>query len=172
MERVTSFLLASGPLWSPPSPTRSWLPHSQLYSSPKRFLVESHLFAGVLSQDPKSCQCHLDTLLPWHCSQRHGLGLSRCSTAASNTILGLCSKGLSRHVLPHVAPGFFDGRGHRGWWSSPNFASIHLVPRDDILALCSGIRTQSQCMTILSSGAATVFSLGLASQGSRMPINS
>jgi hypothetical protein len=100
------------------------------------------------------------------------LGLSRHNTVASNTILGLCSHGPSRNVLPHAAPGFFAGRGHRGWWSSPNFASILLAPRDDILVLCSGGRTQSQGMTILSSGAAMVFSLGLASHGSRPPIYS
>jgi hypothetical protein len=91
---------------------------------------------------------------------------------ASNTILGLCSQAPSRHVLPHAAPRFFAGRGHRGWWSSPDFASILLAPRDDILALCSGGRTQSQGVTILSSGVSMVFSLGLDSQGARTPIYS
>jgi hypothetical protein len=94
--------------------------------------------------------------------------LSRCSTVTSNTILGLQSQGMSRHILPYVAPGFFDGRGCKGWWSSPIFASILLAPRDDISALCSG-RTQSQGATILSSGVAMVFSMCLASQGSRTP---
>jgi hypothetical protein len=97
---------------------------------------------------------------------------SRCSTTTSNTILGLCSQGRSRHVLPHAAPGFFAGRGRKGWWSSPNFASILLAPRDDILALCSGGHTQSQGATTLSSSVTMVFSLGLASQGSRTPIYS
>jgi hypothetical protein len=91
---------------------------------------------------------------------------------ASNTILGPCSQGPSRHVLPHAAPGFFVGRGHRGWWSSPNFASILLAPRDDILALCLGGCSQSQGMAILSSSAVVVFPLGLGSHGFRLPIYS
>jgi hypothetical protein len=170
MERVASFLLASGPLWSPPLKTRSWLPHSHLYSSPGRFPVESHLSLGCSHKIPN--RANVTSTLCCHDVAIHGmaLGLSRRSMAASNTILGLCSQGSSRHVLPHAAPGFFAGRGHRGWWSSPNFASILLAPRDDILALCSCGRTQSQCMTILLSGVAMVFSLGLASQGSRTPI--
>jgi hypothetical protein len=172
MERVTRFLLASGPLWSPPPPTRSWLPHSHLYSSPRKLPVESHLLLGCSHKIPNwvsvtSKLCCRDATV-------HGMafGLSRCSTVASNTILGLCSQSPSRHVLPHDAPGFFVGRRHRGWWSSLNFASILLAPRDDILALCSGGRTQSQGMTILSSGVVMVFSLSLASQGSRIPIYS
>jgi hypothetical protein len=172
MERIASFLLALGPLWSPPPPMSSWLPHSHLYSSPRSFPVESHLLLGCSHKIPNwasvtSKLCCRDAAV-------HGmaLGLSRRSTTPSNIILGLCSQGLSSHALPHVAPGFFTGRGHRGWWSSPNFASILLAPMDDILALCSGGCTQSQCMTILSSGVAMVFSLGLASQGSRTPIYS
>jgi hypothetical protein len=98
--------------------------------------------------------------------------LSRCSTSTSNTILGLCSQGLSRHVLPHAAPRFFVGRGHKCWWSSPNFTSILLASRDDISALCSGGRTQCQGVTILSSGVAMVFSMGSANHGSRPPFYS
>jgi hypothetical protein len=73
---------------------------------------------------------------------------------------------------PHAAPGFFTRRGRKGWWSSPNFASILLASRDDISALCSGRRTQSQGVTISSSGIAMVFSMGWARQGSRTPIYS
>jgi hypothetical protein len=151
---------------------RSWLPHSHLYSSHRRFPVESHLLLGCSHKIPNRASvtsklCYRDTAV-------HGMALGRSqrSTVASNTILGLCSQGPSRHVLPYAAPGFYAGCGHRGWWSSPNFASILLAPRDGILALCSGGRTQSKCMTILSSGVAMVFSLGLASQGSRIPIYS
>jgi hypothetical protein len=172
MEHATSFLLTSGPLWNPPPPTRSWLPHSHLYSSPRRFPVESHLLLGCSHKIPNRASvtsklCCRDAVV-----HDMALGLSRRSTVASNTILGLCSQGPSRNVLPHVAPRFFAGRGHIGWWSSPNFASILLAPRDDILALCSGGRTQSQGVTILSSSVAMVFSLGLASQGARTPIYS
>jgi hypothetical protein len=79
MERVASFLLASGPLWSPPPPTRSWLSHSHMYSSPRRFLVESHLLLGCSHKIPHGTSSAFD--------------LSRCSTTTSNTILGLCSQG-------------------------------------------------------------------------------
>jgi hypothetical protein len=140
IERVGSFLLASGPLWSPPPPTRSWLPHNHLYASPIRFPVESHLLLEHSHKIPNGTSSAFD--------------LSRCSTATSNTILGLFSQGLTRHVLPRAAPGFFAGRGCTGWWSSPNFASIFLASRDDISTLYSGRRTQSQGMTILSSGVA------------------
>jgi hypothetical protein len=164
MERVASFLLASGPLWSPPPPMTSWLPHSYLYSSPRRFPVESHLMLGCSHKIPNrdsvtSKLCYRDTAV-------HGMASGRSwhNTVASNTILGLSSQGSSRHVLPHAAPGFFAGRRHKGWWSSLNFAKILLAPTDGTLALCSGGRTQSQCMTILSSSLAMVFSLGLASQ--------
>jgi hypothetical protein len=163
IECVASFLLDLGPLWSPPPSTRSWLPHSHLYSSPRSFPVESHLVLGCSHKIPNrssvtSTLCYRDAAV-------HGMafGLSWCSTVASNTILGLCSQGLSRHVLPHAAYGFFIGRGHRGWWSSLSFTTILLAPRDGILALCSSGRLQSQCMTILPSGFAMVLSLGLAS---------
>jgi hypothetical protein len=149
IERVASFLLASRPLWSPPPPTRSWLPHSHLYSSPRRLPVEYHLLLGCSHKIRNGTISAFD--------------LSRCSTATSNTILGLCSQGPSRHVLPHAAPGFFAGRGRTGWWSSPNFASILLASRDDISALYSGGRTQSQGMTILSNGVSMVLSLDSAS---------
>jgi hypothetical protein len=89
--------------------------------------------------------------------------LSRCSTAISNTILGLCSQGPSRHVLPHAALGLFAGRGCTGWWSSPTFASILLASRDDTSVLHLGGRTQSQSVTILSTEVAMVLSLDLAS---------
>jgi hypothetical protein len=150
MKCVTSFLLASGPLWGPPPPTRSWLPHSHLYSSPRRFPVEPHLLLGSSHKIPNRTSSAFD--------------LSRCSTATSNTILGLCSQGPSRHVLPHAAPGFFTGRGCTGWCSFPNFTSILLASRDDTLALYSGGRTQSQGVTILSTGVSMVLSLDLASR--------
>jgi hypothetical protein len=111
--------------------------------------VESHILLGCSHKIPNGTNSAFD--------------LSWCSTATSNTILGLCSQGLVRHVLPHDAPGFFAGRGRKGWWSSPNFASILLASRDDISALYSGGGTQSQGMTILSSGIAMVLSLDLAS---------
>jgi hypothetical protein len=102
----------------------SRLPHNHLYPSPRRFPVESHLLLGCSHKIPNGASS--------------AFGLSRCSTVTSNTILGLFSQGLSRHVLPHAALGFFTGRG-KGWWSSPNFACILLAPRGDILALCSGL---------------------------------
>jgi hypothetical protein len=130
MKRVASFLLAPGPTWRPPLPSRLRLPHSHLYSSPRRFLMESHLLLGCSHKIPN-----------W---TSFTSGLSRWSTVVSNTILGPCSQGPLRHVLPHVALGFLTRRGHRDWWSSPNFASILLAPGDDTLALCSGRRTQDQ----------------------------
>jgi hypothetical protein len=148
MRRVANFLLASGPTWRSPPPMESRLPHSRLYPSPRRFHVESHLLLGCSHMIPNGTSSASD--------------LSRCNTANSNTILGLCSQGLSRHVLPHVALGFFVGRGCKGWWRSPNFASILLASRDDISDLCSGGRTQSQGVTILSSGVSMVLSLDLA----------
>jgi hypothetical protein len=149
MRRVASFLLASGPTWRSPPLMESRLPHSRLYPSPTRFPVESHLLLGCSHRIPNRTSS--------------ASNLSWCSTATSNTILGLCSQGLSRHVLPHAAPGFFAGRGCKGWLNSPNFASILLASRDDISDLCSGGRTQSQGVTILSSGVAMVLSLDLAS---------
>jgi hypothetical protein len=84
---------------------------------------------------------------------------------ASNTTLGPCSQGPSRHVLPHAAPRFFTGCGNRDWWSSLNFASILLAPRDDSLDLHSGGRTQDQGMAKLSSEGAMVLLLDLQSMG-------
>jgi hypothetical protein len=150
IERVASFLLVSGPLWSPPPPARSWLPHSHLYSSPRRFPVESHLSLGCSHKIPNETSFAFD--------------LSQCSTATYNTILGLSLQGSSWHVLPHAAPRFFAGRGCTGWWSSLNFASILLASRDDTSALYSGGRTQSQGMIILSTEVSMVFSLDLASR--------
>jgi hypothetical protein len=146
MKCVTSFLLASGLTWRPPPPLRSWLTRSHLYSSPRRFLMESHLLLGCSNKIPN-----------WASVTS---GLSRCSIVVSNTTLCPCSHGPSRHVLPHVAPGFLAGREHRDWWSSPNFASILLAPIDDTLALCSGGRRQDQGIAELSSGFAMMFLLG------------
>jgi hypothetical protein len=150
MKRIASFLLASGPLWGPPPPTRSRLPHSHRYSSPSRFPVESHLLPGCSHKIPNGANS--------------AFNLSRCSTATSKTILGLSLQGPSWHVLPHAAPGFFAGRGCTGWWSSPNFASILLASRDATSALYSGGRTQSQGVTILPTEVAMVISLDLASR--------
>jgi hypothetical protein len=66
---------------------------------------------------------------------------------------------------PHATPGFLAGRGHRDWWSSPNFVSILLAPSDDTLALRSGGRTQDQGMTKLLSGGAMVLLLDFQSKG-------
>jgi hypothetical protein len=110
MKRVASFLLDSGPTWRSRPPMEPRLPNSHLYPSPRRFPVESHLFLGCSHKIPNGTSSAFD--------------LSQCSTATSNTILGLCSQGLTRHVLPHAAPGFFAGRGRKGWWSSHNFTSI------------------------------------------------
>jgi hypothetical protein len=148
MKRVASFLPASRPLRGPPPLARSWLPHSHLYSSPKRFPVEPHLLLGCSHKIPNGTNSAFD--------------LPRCSTATSNTILGLSSQGPPWHVLPHVAPGFFAGHGCTGRWSSPNFASILLASSDDTLALHSGGRTQSQGETILSTKVAMVPSPDLA----------
>jgi hypothetical protein len=150
MKRVASFLLASGPLWGPPPMARSWLPHSHLYSSPRRFPMESHLLLGCSHKIPNGTSSTFD--LPW------------CSTATSNTILGLSLQGPSWHVLRHDAPGFFVRRECTGQWSSPNFTSILLASRDDTSALHSGGRTQSQGETILSTEVAMVLSLDLASR--------
>jgi hypothetical protein len=150
MKCVASFLLASGPTWRSPPPMESRLPHSRLYPSPRRFPVESHLLLGCSHKIQNGTSSAFD--------------LSRCSTETSNTILGLCSQGLTRHVLPHAAPGFFAWRECKGWWSSPNFASILLASRDDISDLYLGKRTQSQGVTILSSGVAMVLSMDLASR--------
>jgi hypothetical protein len=148
MKRVASFLLASRPLRGPPPLARSWLPHSHLYSSPRRFPVEPHLLLGCSHKIPNGTSSAFD--LPWY------------STATSNTILGLSSQGPPWHVLPHAAPGFFTGHGCTGRWSSPNFASILLASSDDTLALHSGGRTQSQGETILSTKVAMVPSPDLA----------
>jgi hypothetical protein len=115
MKHVTSFLLASGPLWSPPPPTRSWLSHNHLYSSPNRFPVESHHLLGCSHKIPNGASSAFD--------------LSRCSTATSKTILGLSLQVLSWNVLPHAALGFFAGRGCTCRWSSPSFTSILLASR-------------------------------------------
>jgi hypothetical protein len=130
MKRVTSFLLASGPTWRPPLLPRPQLPHNHLYSSPKRFPVESHLWLGFSHKIPN-----------W---TRVTSGLSQRSIVVPNTTLGPCSQGLSRYVLPHAAPGFLVGRRSRDWWSPPNFTSILIALRDDTLALCLGGRARDQ----------------------------
>jgi hypothetical protein len=150
MKRVASFLLASGPLWGPPSTARSWLPHSHLYSSPRRFPVEFHLLLGCSHKILNGTSSAFD--LPW------------CSTTTSNTILGLSLQGPPWHVLPHAAPGFFAGRGCTDQWSSPNFAGILLASSDDTSALHSGGRTQSLSETILSTKVAMVPSPDFASR--------
>jgi hypothetical protein len=130
MKHVLSFLLASGPIWRPLPPLRSWLPHSHLYSIPIRFLVVLTLTSEFPHKIPSWASITL--------------GLSQCNTVISSMASGLHSQGLSRHVLPHAAPGFLARRRWSGWWSSPNFASILLAPDDDDLALCSGGQTQAQ----------------------------
>jgi hypothetical protein len=115
--------------------------------------VESYLLLGCSHKIPNGANPAFD--------------LPRCSTTTSNTILGLSLQGPSLNVMPHVAPGFFAGHGctgWSGWWSSRNFARILLASRHDTSALHSGGRTQSQGMTILSTEAAMVFSLDLASR--------
>jgi hypothetical protein len=144
MKCVASFLLASGPTWRPPPPLESRLPHSYLYSSPRRFLVESHLLLGCSHKFPNWTSVTSGLSCRGIATHNMASGLFQCSTMASNTTSGPCSQGPSRHVLPHVAPGFLTRRGHRDWWSSPNFASILLAPRDHTLALCSSRRTQDQ----------------------------
>jgi hypothetical protein len=112
--------------------------------------VQSHLLLGCPHKIPNGASSVFD--------------LSRCSTATSNTILGLSLQGPSWHVLPHAAPGFFAWCGCTGRWSSPNFASILLASRDVTSALYSGGRTQSQGETILSTEVAMVLSMDLASR--------
>jgi hypothetical protein len=129
MKRVASFLLASGPLWSPPPPPRLRLLHSHLYSSPRRFPVESHLLLGCSHKIPN-----------W---TSFTSGLSRCSTVVSNTTLVPLSQGPSRHVLPHAAPRFLAGRAQRlvefsqllkhssssrTWYSSTTLRWTHTIP--------------------------------------------
>jgi hypothetical protein len=123
MKRVASFLLASGPLWSPPPPPRSRPPHSHLYSSPRRFYVESHLLLGCSHKIPNWASVTSELSCRGIAAPSMASGLSRHSTVASNTTLGPCSQGPSRHVLPHATPGFFAGCGHKDWRSSLNFAS-------------------------------------------------
>jgi hypothetical protein len=165
MKRVASFLLVSGPLWSPPPPPRSWPPRSHLYSSPRRFPVESHHLLGCSHKIPNRASvtsklsCHSITV-PSMAS-----GLPQHNKVASNTTLGLCSQDLSRHVLPHATPGFFARCGHRDLYSSLNFASILLAPRDDTLVLHSGGRTQDQGTEKLSNEGAMPSLLDFRSKG-------
>jgi hypothetical protein len=160
MKCIASFLLASGPLWSPPPPPRWWLPHSHLYSSPTRFHVESHLLLGCSTKIKNWVSVTLEPSCHGIAAPSMAFGLPRHNTVASNTTLDPCSQGSSRHVLAHTTPRFFVGCRHRDWWNSLNFASILIAPRDDTLAPCSGGLTQDQGMSVLSSAVAMVFLLG------------
>jgi hypothetical protein len=151
MEPVANFLLASGPTWRPPPPMEPRLPHIHLYSSPRRFPVESHILLGCSHKIPNGTN--------------FTSGLSRRNTMASDASSGPCSQGPSRHVLPHAAPGFFAGCRYRDWWSFPNFASILLAPGDDTLALHSGGRTQDQETEELSNEGAMTPLLDFRSKG-------
>jgi hypothetical protein len=127
--------------------------------------VESHLLLGCYHKIPSWTSITSGLSLHGKAAPSMASGLSRRRTVASNTTLGPCSQGLSRHVLPNVAPGFFAGCRHRDWWSSLNFTSILLAPRDDTLALHSGGRTQDQGMVKLSSKGAMVPLLDFRSKG-------
>jgi hypothetical protein len=94
-ERVTRFLLALEPLWGSPPMTPLWLPHIHLFSSPRKFPMESHLLLGCSHKIPSGTSSAFD--LTW------------CNTVTSNTILGLSLQGPSWHVLPHAEPGFSPG---------------------------------------------------------------
>jgi hypothetical protein len=143
MKRVASFLLASGPTWRPPPPLELRLPQSHLYSSPRRFPVESHLSLGCSHKIPNRTSVTSSLFHRGIAGPSMASGLPRHNTVASNTTLGPCSQGPSRHVLPYAAPRFFAERGHRDW-CSPNFVSILLAPGDGTLALHSGGRIQDQ----------------------------
>jgi hypothetical protein len=149
MKHVASFLLASGPTWRPPLPLESRLPHNHLYSSPRRFPVESHLLLGCSHKIPNWTSVTSGLSSCGRATHNMASGLSRRSTVASNTTSGPRSQGPSRHVLPHASPGFLAGRGYIYWWSSPNVASILVDPRDGILALCSGGRTHEELVAKL-----------------------
>jgi hypothetical protein len=92
--------------------------------------MESHLLLGCSHKIPNRASITSEPSRYGVIAPSMAFGLSRRSTVASNTTSGPCSQGPSMHVLPHAAPGFFAMRGHRVW-SSPNFASILLDPRDD-----------------------------------------
>jgi hypothetical protein len=149
----------------PPPPPRSWPPLSHLYSSSKRFFVESHLLLGCLHKIPNRASVTSELSCRIIAAPSMSSGLPRRNTMDSNTTLGPCSQGPSRHVLPHDALRFFAGCGHRDWWSSLNFASILLAPRDDTLVLCSGGHTQDQGTKKLSSEGAMASLLDFRSKG-------
>jgi hypothetical protein len=165
VKRVASFLLASEPTWRSPPPLESRLPHCHIYSSHIKFPVESHHLLGCSHKIPSWTSVTSGLYLRDTAAPSMASGLSRCSIVASNTTLVPCSQGLSRHVLPYAAPGFFAGCGHKDWWSSLNFASIPLALGDDTLAIRSGGRTQDQGMAKLSREGAMVPSLDLRSKG-------
>jgi hypothetical protein len=100
MTRVASFLLASGPLWSPPPPLRSWPPHCHLYYSPTWFLVESHLLLGCSHNIPNRASVTSELSCRGITAPSMASGLPRCNTVATNTTLGPCSQGLSSMYCP------------------------------------------------------------------------
>jgi hypothetical protein len=127
--------------------------------------VEPHHLLGCSHKIPNRASVTSELSCCGIAAPSMALGLPRRSTVASNTTLGPCSQGSSRHLLPHAALGFFAGCGNRDWWSSLNFASILLAPRDDTLVLYSGGRTQDQGMAKLSSEGAMVPLLDFRSKG-------
>jgi hypothetical protein len=145
MKGVASILLASGPTWGPPPPPRLTLPRSHLYFSPRRFLVVPSLTLGFPHKIPNRA-----SVTP---------GLPQCSTKISILASNLNSQGLSCHVLPYAAPGFFARRRWSDWCSSPNFASILLDPDADGLTICSSGRVPAQGTKELLSSFAMVLSL-------------
>jgi hypothetical protein len=100
VKHVASILLALGPTWGPAPPPRSTLSRNYLYSSSRRFLVVPSLTLGFPHKIPNRASVTS--------------GLPRCSTEISSMASDLHSQGLSCHVLPYTAPGFFTGR----MWSS------------------------------------------------------
>jgi hypothetical protein len=127
---------------------------------------------SVLSQDPKSGQRHLDTLLPRRRSPRQGLQpILAQQSGLQHHIRPLLTRSVKACTTP-CCTWIFRWGGHKGWWSSPNFASTLLAPRDGILALCSGGRTQSQCMTYYQAVLPWSFHLIWLAKGSRIPIYS
>jgi hypothetical protein len=75
--------------------------------------VESHLLLGCSHKIPNRASVISELSCRGIAAPNMASGLSRRSTVASNTTLGPCSQGPSRHVLPYAAPGFFAGCGHR-----------------------------------------------------------
>jgi hypothetical protein len=156
MKRVASILLALGPTWGPPPPPRSTLPRSHLYSSSRRFPVVPSLTLGFPHKIPN--RASVTPGLPW------------CSTEISSMASDLHSQGLSCHVLPYTAPGFFAGRRWSDWCSFPNFASLILAPDADGLTICSGGRVPAQGTEELLSIFAMVLSLVQVVRSMSLPL--